>query len=165
LGEDLIKGLEKFKKDKNAKVEIIDSIISMIRDDQKTWLKQAITLRTSLNHFKTIAGYNYQAKRSGDKWEILVPRIAGLNVLTYMETTHSNCLKFIQDFMCLVIGMFLPKGLSVGVSETNVSSVGEPLNQYVKFGLGITTPSVDSSSGQIIDHQKKAQQKNRGDRE
>jgi hypothetical protein len=51
MGEDLIKGLEKFKKDKNAKKEIVDSIISMIRDDQTTWLKQAITLRSSLNPF------------------------------------------------------------------------------------------------------------------
>jgi len=158
LGEDLIKGLEKFKKDKNAKVDIVDSIISMIRDDQKTWLKQAITLRTSLNHFKTIAGYNYQAKRFEDNWEIIVPKFAGLNVFIYMETTYSNCLEFIQDFMCLSIGMFLPKGLTVGiVSEKNFSSVGEPLNQYIKFGFGPTTPYVDNSSVQIIDDEKKAQ--------
>ena len=71
MGKNLIKGLEKFKKDKNAKKEIVDSIISMIRDDQKTWLKQAITLRTSLNHFKTIAGYNYQAKKCGNEWEVI----------------------------------------------------------------------------------------------
>src|SRR4030042_4092505 len=38
MGEDLIKGLEKFKKDKKAKKEIVDLIISMIRDDQTSWL-------------------------------------------------------------------------------------------------------------------------------
>jgi hypothetical protein len=148
MGEDLIKGLEKFKKDKNAKKEIVDSIISMIRDDQTSWLKQAIRFRSSLNHFKTIAGYNYQAKKIGDKWEIIVPKIARLNVLTYMETTYSNCLEFIQDFMCLVIGMFL-KGFTVGIRTTNVSSFGEPLNQYIKFALDLTTTSVDSSKSQI----------------
>jgi hypothetical protein len=144
MGEDLIKGLEKFKKDKTAKKEIVDLIISMIRDDQTSWLKQAITLRSSLSHFKTIAGFNYQAKKIGDKWEIIVPKIARLNVLTYMETTYSNCLEFIQDFMCLVIGMFL-KGFTVGIRTTNVSSFGEPLNQYIKFGLVLTATSVDSS--------------------
>ena len=148
MGEDLIKGLEKFKKDKNAKKEIVDSIILMIGDDQKSWLSQAITLRDSLNHFKTIAGYNYQAKKIGDRCEISVPRIAGLDVLTYMETTYSNCLEFIQDFMCLVIGMFL-KGFTVGVRTTNVSSFGEPLNQYIKFALDLTATSVDSSKSHI----------------
>ncbi len=134
MGEDLIKGLEKFKKDKSAKKEIVDLIISMIKDDQNSWLKQAIRLRTSLTHLKTIAGYNYQVRKSGDRCEIIVPRIAGLNVLKYMETTYSNCLEFIQEFMCLVIGMFL-EGFTVGVRNTNASSIGEPLNQYIKFGL------------------------------
>lgn len=147
-GEDLIKGLEKFKKDKNAKKEIVDSIISMIKDDQTSWLKQAITLRDSLNHFKTIAGYNYQAKKMGDKWEIIVPKIARLNVLTYMKKIYSNCLEFIQEFMCLVIGMFL-KGFTVGMRTTNMSSFGEPLNQYIKFGLDLNGTSVDSSKSQI----------------
>jgi hypothetical protein len=166
MGENLIKGLEKFKKDKNAKKEIVDSIISMIRDDQKTWLKQAITLRTSLNHFKTIAGYNYQAKKCGNKWEIIAPRIAGIDVLTYMKTIYSNCLEFIQYFMCLVIGMFLPKPVSVGVRNSNVSSIGEPLNQYIKFGWGLSTISGDSSKSgadNINDQGNKAQQKNPAD--
>lgn len=75
--------------------------------------------------------------------------IAGLNVLTYMKTTYSNCLEFIQDFMCLVIGMFLPKGLTIGIPETNVSSLGEPLKQYIKFALGSTAASVDSSDSRV----------------
>jgi len=134
-GEDLIRGLEKFKKDKNAQIEIVDSIISMVRDDQNSWLKQAINLRDTLAHYKTIAGYNYQAKRIGGELEIMIPTIAGQNALSYMQTTYSNCLEFIQDFMCLVIGMFLPKGLAVGVRNMEVSIVGDPLDQYIKFGL------------------------------
>ncbi len=146
----MIKGLEKFKKDKNAKKEIVDEILSMIRDDQTSWLKQAITLRDSLNHFKTMAGYNYQASDIGDRWEIIVPQIAGLNVLEYnMRTTYANCLEFIQDFMCLVIGMFL-KGFTVGVRTTD-SSFGEPLNQYIKFGLGVAATSADGSKPRITD--------------
>lgn len=143
MGEHLIKGLESFKNDKNAKKEIVDSIISMIKEDQKSWLEQAITLRTTLAHFKTIAGYNYQAKKAGEDWEIIIPKIAGLNVLFYMQTIYSNCLEFIQDFMSLVIGMFLPNGFTVGARNTNTSSVGEPFNQYIKFAIGINAPSVD----------------------
>jgi hypothetical protein len=145
MGENLIKGLEKFKGDKNAKTEIVDSIISLIRDDQKAWLKQAITLRTSLNHFKTIAGYNYQAERNSDQWQITVPRIAGIDVLKYMQTIYANCLEFIQDFMCLVIGMFLPGQLTVGIRDTNTSGIGEPLGQYIRFGWGFAANTVDSS--------------------
>jgi hypothetical protein len=63
-----------------------------------------------------------------------------------MQMTYSNCLEFIQDFMCLVIGMFLPKTLGVGVRNTSVSSVGEPLNKYIKYGIDIN----------ILDVEKKA---------
>jgi len=145
MGEDLIKGLESYKKDKNSKKEIVDSIISMIRDDQNAWLKQAVTLRTSLNHFKTIAGYNYQAKRNGDEWEIIVPRIARLNVLTYMNRVYSNCLEFIQDFMCLVIGMYLPKGVTVGVKPSYVSGDKDPIEKYIKFGWSLAESSTGLS--------------------
>ena len=113
----------------------------MIRDDQNAWLKQAVTLRTSLNHFKTIAGYNYQAKRNGDEWEIIVPRIARLNVLTYMNRVYSNCLEFIQDFMCLVIGMYLPKGVTVGVKPSYVSGDKDPIEKYIKFGWSLAESS------------------------
>jgi hypothetical protein len=54
-------------------------------------------------------------------------------------------MEFIQDFMSLVIGMFLQKGFTVGVRNTNISSVGEPLNQYIKFAICIDTRSVDGS--------------------
>jgi hypothetical protein len=145
-GENLIRGLENFRNDKNAKKEIVDSIISMVKDDQNSWLEQAINLRDTLAHFKTIAGYNYQAKKMGDELEIIMPRIAGLNVLLYMKTTYSNCLELIQDFMCLVIGMFLPKGLTVSVRNFNVSSIGEPLNQYIKFALGLEMDTVGSKN-------------------
>lgn len=145
MGDDLIKGLEKFKKDKNAKKDIIDSIISTIKDDQRTWLKQAITLRTTLNHFKTIAGYNYQAKRTGEDIEIIVPRIARLYVLTYMKKIYSNCLEFIQDFMCLVIAMFLPKGVTLGSRDSYLSE-DHPIKKYIKFGWALSEPSGESSN-------------------
>lgn len=144
MGENLIKGLKNFKNDKNAKIDIVDSIISMIRDDQNAWLKQAITLRTSLNHFKTIADYNYQAKRNGNKWEIISPLIVGLEALSYMKLTYSNCLEFIQDLMCLAIGLFLPKNVSVGVRNSSISSFGEPLNKYIKFGWSLNTIVCDN---------------------
>jgi hypothetical protein len=148
MGDDLIKGLEKYKKDKNCKKEIVDSIISMIKEDQQTWLKQAITLRTSLNHFKTIASYNYHARKKGKEWEIIVPRIARLNVLTYMKIIYSNCLEFIQDFMCLVIGMFLPKGVTVGVRNSYVSGNKEPIEKYIKFGWALSEVPDNSSKPQ-----------------
>jgi hypothetical protein len=143
MGDDLIKGLEKFKKDKNSKKDIIDSIISTIRDDQKTWLKQAITLRTTINHFKTISGYNYQARKTGTEIEIIVPRIARLTVLTYMKRIYSNCLEFIQDFMCLVIGMFLPKGVTLGSRDSYLSK-DHPIEKYIKFGWALSETSGES---------------------
>lgn len=144
MGEDLIKNLEKFKVDGNTKTEMVDAIIALIKDDQKAWLKQAITLRTSLNHFKTIAGYNYHAERKSDQWQITVPRIAGVDVLNYMKIIYTNCLEFIQDFMCLVIGMFMPKQLIVGIRDASTPNIGAPLGQYIRFGWGLATNNVDS---------------------
>lgn len=166
MGDDLVKGLEKYKKDKNCKKEIVDSIISMIKEDQQTWLKQAITLRTSLNHFKTIAGYNYQGRKKGKELEIIVPRIARLNVLTYMERIYSNCLEFIQDFMCLVIGMFLPKGVTVGVRNSYASGDKDPIGKYIKFGWALSKGPADSSEPTVVktnDICEKAQQHHRAD--
>jgi hypothetical protein len=168
MGKNLIKGLEQFKKDKTAKKEIVDSIISMIKDDQKTWLKQAITLRNHLNHNYTIPGYGYQAHKYGNKWDIIGPRIEEIDVLTYMKMIYSNCLEFIQEFMCLVIGMFLPKPVYVGLKSSNISCIGEPFNQYIKYGWGLNTILDDgfkSGAGNIIDQEKKTLKKNPVDTE
>jgi len=141
-GENLIKGLRSFKEQKDTKTEVVDSIISMIRDDQETWLKQAVNLRDTLSHYKTIAGYHYQAKAIGSEIEIIYPKISGLIAIEYMKFTYSNSLEFVQDFMCLMIELFMPSNLGVSSILKQHVSVGEPLNQYIKFGINIKTTEV-----------------------
>ncbi len=156
-GKGIIKGLENFKKDKTAKTVIVDAMISMIRADQDAWLKQAISFRTTLSHFKTIAGYNYQAHKTGDTWQVVVPRIVGLEVHAYMKAVYSNCLEFIQEFMCLSIGLFLPAGIGVCMRGSSPSSVVEPLAQYIKYGVALTSSSTthpEHTGGRADDREK-----------
>jgi hypothetical protein len=141
-GEKLIKGLNSFKEQKGTKTEVVNSIISMIREDQETWLRQAVSLRDTLSHYKTIAGYHYQAKAVGTEIEIIYPKISGLIAIEYMKVTYSNSLEFVQDFMCLMIELFMPSKLGISSILKEHVSVGEPLNQYIKFGINIETTEV-----------------------
>ena len=57
--------------------------------------------------------------------------------LKYINLIYQNCIEFIQDFMCLSIGLYLPEKLFVGVKKEGPYNVGEPLSKYIKFGFGI----------------------------
>lgn len=136
-GDDLIKGLQQFSKDKSAKKGIIDTLIEMIKNDQIAWLNQSIKFRDSLSHYKTHSGYSYRCVKKGKEIKTYPPRIARLTVSSYLQMTYSNCLEFIQDFMCLVIGLKLPGKFGIGIRPaTSPPSVGEPLGQYIKWEIG-----------------------------
>lgn len=134
-GDRLIRGLEQFSRDKNAKHGLVAHMIEMLRDDRDAWLQQAISLRDTISHFKTFAEFRYRKVDVNGKATCVSPRIAGLSALDYINRVYKNCLEFLQDFMCLSIGLFLPPGFSVGVRTNGTCSVGDPLAQYVKFGL------------------------------
>ena len=132
-GNDLIKGLERFNKGNAVKKDTVDSIITMIREDQETWLSQAVKLRDDIAHYKTFLHYHYNVNQSGDEYLVTPPRVKGMTVLEYMNLVYQNCIEFLQDFMCLVIELHLPPVFCI--SSPSVIGVGEPLKKYIKFGL------------------------------
>lgn len=137
-GSKLIVGLEKYKKDKSAKRELVDELIHVLQDDREAWLEQAITLRDTLSHYRTFAEFNYKCVRRNGQESFIIPKVAGMEPVEYMALTYQNCIEFLQDFMCIAVGLFLPPTFWVGVRASNHPvSVGEPLAQYVKFCFGI----------------------------
>ena len=135
-GSSLICGLKQYKKDSSAKGELVDKLIRLLQDDREAWLEQAITLRDTLSHFRTFAEFNYQCVRADGRESVVIPKVAGMEPVEYMALTYQNCIEFLQDFICIAVGLFLPPTFSVGVRASNQpASVGEPLAQYVKFGL------------------------------
>jgi len=132
-GEALCGALEKYKHDKSAKANLADDLIGIIRSDREAWLEQAISLRDKVGHYKTLADFNYHAVNLGTTRTIRKPRIAEMEPLPYLQLTYQNCIEFIQDFLCIAVALSLPSHFSLSASKP---SVGEPLSQYIKFGLG-----------------------------
>lgn len=137
-GAKIIRGLGQYRNDRKAKVELVDGMIDMIIEDRGAWLEQAIKLRDDIAHFKTYSEFNYQFTKTKEKEIIHTPKIAGKDPVEYMETIYANCIEFLQDYMCISIGLFLPPGFSVGVrAEGHKPKIGPPLDSYVKFSFGI----------------------------
>lgn len=135
-GSDIIGGLEQYKKDKSAKVEVLDEMISLLRDDRETWLEQAITLRDTLSHYRTFAQFNYHCTRSGGEKSIVAPKVASLEPKEYLAITYQNCIEFLQDFIFLVVDLFLPPYWHISARDQgSPAGVGKPLSQYIKFCL------------------------------
>lgn len=140
-GDKLIRALEQFGHDKTAKSELVTGMVKMLQDDREAWLEQAITLRDTISHFKTFAEFRYRKVDVDGKPMCVSPQVAGRPAQEYIDLTYKNCLEFLQDFMCLSIGLFLPPNFSVGIRPTGTCGVGEPLAQYVKFVLSTATKS------------------------
>jgi hypothetical protein len=135
-GNNIIEGLTKFKKDKSARSDIIDYLISSIKADQDSWLNETIRLRDTCAHFKASSGYRYSAKLVDKTLYVKAPELFGFNVSNSIEIIYKNCLEFIQEFMCFVIVMEMPAHIHLNTRGNNPVSVGEPIDQYVKFCIG-----------------------------
>jgi len=136
-GDKLISGLNKYLKDKNCKAAYAEDLINVLSDDKEAWLERAIKLRDDISHYKTFSEFNYSYAKINDKETFNYPRISGMEPLKYINLIYQNCIEFIQDFMCLSIGLYLPEKLFVGVKKEGPYNVGEPLSKYIKFGFGI----------------------------
>jgi len=135
-GNSLVRALRQYRNDGSSKKDLVDGLIQVLCDDREAWLEQAINLRDQLAHHKTFAEFNYLARNLPNQRSVRKPMICGIPPLEYMHLTYRKCIEFLQDFMCFSIGLSLPTPFSVGVRADGPCSVGEPLSDYVKFGLG-----------------------------
>ncbi|OGB13659.1 MAG: hypothetical protein A2W72_02440 [Burkholderiales bacterium RIFCSPLOWO2_12_67_14] len=133
-GVALCASLEKYKHDKTCKTDLADNLIGVICDDREAWLEHAISLRDDIGHYRTLAEFNYHAVNHGTTRKITKPQIAGMPPLEYMQLTFQNCIEFVQDFLCIAVALAIPS--QFGLSGAN-PNIGEPIAQYIKYGLGI----------------------------
>lgn len=137
-GEALRRGLEQYERDKSANKELARGLIDMLQADREQWLEQAISLRDTIGHYRTFADFNYHSVNHGSTRTIRKPTVAGMAPVEYMELTYKNCLEFLQDFMCLSIGLALPAPFTISTNADGPRNVGEPIASYIKFGLAST---------------------------
>lgn len=141
-GEALSRGLEQYERDSSAKPDLPRELREMLQEDREAWLEQAINLRDQIGHYKTFADFNYLAVNHGGTRSIRKPTFSGMTPIEYMELTYKNCLEFLQDFICLSIGLALPQAFTISTGSDGPCSVGEPLASYIKFHLVSTKSEV-----------------------
>lgn len=134
-GEALRNGLNQYERDLSAKIDLVKGLQELLADDREAWLEQAIDLRDQIGHYKTFADFNYHAVNHGNTRTIRKPIVCGMTPAEYMELVYKNCVEFLQDFICLSIGLALPASFTIGTRSDGACSVGEPLASYIKFGL------------------------------
>ena len=134
-GDHLIRGLEQYERGNSAKRELSKAIREMLLADREAWLEVAINLRDKIGHYKTFADFNYHAVNLGSQRTIRKPTFSGMTPVEYMETTSANCLEFLQDFICLSIGLALPRSFTISTNKLAPCSIGEPIASYIKFRL------------------------------
>ncbi len=138
-GNNVIKGLEKYKSKKDVNVKAINDLIILIRDDKNSWLKNVINIRDHLNHIKGLRNYEFVPFKLPNG-EIIPkkPQFLKLQTVPFMRLVYSNNLEFSQDFMSLSIAIRLPRGLFL--IEANSTKCQEEFNhkaaRFIKYAWG-----------------------------
>lgn len=142
-GATLRRALEQYQKDASAKKDLAAHLSAMLQDDRDSWLEKAIDLRDQVSHYRTLGGFEYLGVNHDGQRSLKTPTILGVPPVDFLRTTYQNCIEFLQDFMCLSIGMALPSTFTIGV-RSGPTRVGEPIAQYIKFGLGTLQQDAES---------------------
>ncbi|MHB8150509.1 MAG: hypothetical protein ACYDIB_10130 [Desulfobulbia bacterium] len=138
-GEHFIKNLEIYKKVRIDRSELIESIIEMVKDDQKTWLRESIELRNTISHYKSIGFFAYKITRENEKIIVQKPKILNKDPQSFMESTFRNCMEFIQDLISFSIILFLPKPFVLSKPNVPDSWHNDGVGKFIKYSLGIDT--------------------------
>ena len=134
-GEGLRKGLAQYALDSSSKTDLVETLRKMLQEDREQWLETAINMRDTIGHYRTFADFNYHSVNLENKRSIRKPTFSGMSPTEYMNITSQNCIEFLQDFICLSIGLALPANFTVTTKANGPCSVGEPIASYVKFRI------------------------------
>ncbi len=139
-GNDLIKGLEQYKKKKDINVTATDNLIQIIKYHQGNWLEKAIEFRDELNHYEALNDYKFtpQKLQSGEIIAIK-PKFKGNNTLNYMDTVYSNNLILHQDFMVYSLWLIAPKPFILMPQDPIEAkkAFNHKSSEYIKFCWGM----------------------------
>lgn len=136
-GEHFIKNLENYKKVRTDRLELIESIIEMVKDDQKKWLKQSVELRNTISHYKSIRFFAYKISRENEQIIVEKPKILDRDPQSFMESTFRNCMEFIQDIISFSIILFLPPPFVLSQPNVPDSWFNDGVGEFIKYSLGI----------------------------
>lgn len=105
-GNNLLKGLEKYKSQKGVDASRIDSVIGLVQFAQSEWLREAISVRDEINHYRGLA-YHYLEWDPTSK-TVMKSQIRGKSALEFMHRIWIKNLEFQQDFICHVFAIAMP---------------------------------------------------------
>ncbi len=149
-GDDLIKGLNQYKKKTGVHIPMIDQLITLAETNKHGWLKATVDMRDELNHRQGLRDYKFLPVKlpSG---EIIAkkPKFKDFNTLDMMKTIHSNNLIFQQDFMSIALA--IKAGPAFILMQENPARVQGIFNhksaKYVRWCWGLNLPQ-DAASQQ-----------------
>lgn len=105
-GEDLIKGLVQYKKKKGVHIEMVDTLISLVRLHKDNWLEDTVTLRDKLNHVEGLKNYKFlPVKLPNGEISAIKPRFRDMNTLPFLNLVYLNNMVFHQDFMAFSLAI------------------------------------------------------------
>ncbi len=141
-GEHFINNLEKFKEVRIDRSEFIESIIEIVKNNQKKWLKESVELRNTISHYKSIRFFAYKILKDNDEIIVQRPRILNKDPHYFMENTFRNSMEFIQDLISFSIILFLPQHYVLSRANVPDSWNNDGVGKYIKYSLGIDTRRV-----------------------
>lgn len=124
--------------------ETIDNLIALLHNDKTIWLGKAIDSRDTISHFRgsfNLREYAFEEKKG--ETSVLLPKILDVYPHYFLKNTYSNCIEFIQDFICLFIELWLPPMFAITKADKSNPTLKLWLDQdlvaakYIKFTLGM----------------------------
>ncbi len=141
-GDALVKGLEQYKKRKDANTKAADNLIALIKDDKAAWIARVVAVRDSVAHYKGIRGYQFEPVRLPDGGVgVHPPRVAGIETVQFMRLVYSNNIEFHQDFMCLALTLKVRALALACAVQTDVVRQYGNYGKYVRWGWSMRSTS------------------------
>ncbi len=134
---------------KTEKKDLIEDLIKLIEDEQKTWLKFVVDLRDQISHWQGLSGLAFGYILVAGKLTPTYPTINGKRIPDFLKLIQENLIGFHQDFLALALRIKFFPGLELipldpahGESKYNHSS-----GRFVKWGIGMKNLPAGTTSG------------------
>lgn len=141
-GDDAIKGLQQYAKQKDVNVEAVNNLIKVIELHQEGWIKNAIDLRDKFSHIKGLNDYKFSYRKlpTGEIF-VIKPMLKGIETLPFFETVFHNSKIFHQDFMVYALALRAPRTLLLAPeNEERAQEQWKNFGQFVKFCWEMVPP-------------------------
>jgi hypothetical protein len=105
-GNQLIKGLTQYKKQKGVNEAAVDALINLTQTAQTEWLGDAIRARDEINH---VRGLTYHYLEWDSEHQIIKKsQYQGGDAYEFMRDIANRNIEFQQDFICHALALCMP---------------------------------------------------------